>query len=226
MGIPPATATSRPEQLRSDFYVERLAVAATDLTALASFFSNLPDDPYLAQLGPCFRQRRLSAVWGPGHALRAARTSVQQAGDVNWLFPGVERTFEPLQDALVASPAFGRCVAAFRSAAGVSDETVLAVHALRTLALPGGGEPTPEGIHCDGYRVLGFFVVAREGLAAGCGVTSIYTSKSGGEPLFQGVMQAGDALLVNDRLCYHHVSAVQPAVPGVPGTRDVLVLVC
>jgi hypothetical protein len=52
-----------------------------------------------------YRQRRLSCVYGEGATLVAKRTSVTQPGSVNPMFPDLKRTFEPLEDAMVATKA-------------------------------------------------------------------------------------------------------------------------
>lgn len=119
-------------------------------------------------------------------------------------------------------------VDAFKTAAELPSEAPVHVHAIRTLAEPGtAGEPAPEGVHRDGYRVLGIFVIercriegcdARLGIGPSCSddarffivpsaVTELYKTK-GAPPIFSGVLHSGDFVLVNDRVggVFHYTS--------------------
>jgi hypothetical protein len=155
-----------------------------------------------------YRQRRLSRVFGEGATLVAQRTSVTQPGDVNPMFPDLMRTFEPLEDAMVATKAqngyaahidafmtdtaltrsrthnlqgFSDVLEAYRAAAGLHADAPCGVDAfaIRTLVLPGqAGEPAPEGIHRDGRRVLSIFAIGRARIAGG--VTELYGTRADG----------------------------------------------
>jgi hypothetical protein len=124
---------------------------------------------------------------------------------------------------------FADVLATYRAAAGLHPEAPCGVDAfaIRTLAVPGhAGEPAPEGIHRDGRRVLGIFVVGRAGVAGG--VTELYASRDGdSEPLFRAILQPGEGVVVNDRVggVFHYTTRVEAANPPERGARDVLVLV-
>lgn len=149
------------------------------------------------------------------------------------MFPGRSRLFENLTPAWLACPAFRSALASFRAAAGVRPRAPVQVHAIRTLARPGAsGEPAPEGVHRDGFRVLGILCVGRDGVEGA--VTELHASKDGagkggGEaPLFREALEPGTGVLVNDRPgsgVYHYTSSVSAARPPATGTRDVLVFV-
>jgi len=176
-----------------------------------------------------YRLRRLSVVRGEGETLTASATTVCQPAGVNPMFPDLTRTFEPLEPAMVAHPAFQRILATFRAAAGLHPDAPGGVdaHAIRTLAVPGAaGEPAPEGIHRDGRRVLGIFVVSRRGIAGG--VTELHASRDATSPLFRQELQPGQGVVVNDREggVFHFTGKVQATTAERAGVRDVLVLVC
>jgi hypothetical protein len=181
--------------------------------------------------GSRFRLRRLSKVSGCGASLASRATTIRQGASVNPLFPNLTRAFAPLDPAMVACPAFAAVLATFRAAAHLHPDARGGVdaHAIRTLALPGAaGEPAPEGIHRDGRRIVGIFVVGRRDIAGG--VTELHRSKDGAaEPLFRGVLQPGEGVVVNDREggVFHYTSSIAAAgADGVAGARDVLVLLC
>ena len=177
-----------------------------------------------------YRLRRLSNVRGDGAALTSEATTVCQAASVNPLFPDVTRTFAALEPAMVAHPAFRRVLSSFRAAAGLHPDAPGGVdaHAIRTLAVPGAaGEPAPEGIHRDGRRVLGIFVVSRRGIDGGA--TELHASRAGdAQPLFRAVLQPGQGVVLNDREggVFHYTAKVRAASGDAVGARDVIVLVC
>jgi len=177
-----------------------------------------------------YRLRCLSVVRGEGGGFTAEATTICQGANVNPMFPNVTRTFEALEPAMTAHPAFQRILAAFRATAGLHHDAPggIDAHAIRTLAVPGGaGEPAPEGIHRDGRRVLGIFVVARRGIEGGA--TELHASRAGdAEPLFRAVLQPGQGVVLNDREgggVFHYTAKVQ-ATGEANGTRDVIVLLC
>ena len=176
-----------------------------------------------------YRLRRLSVVRGEGASFYAEATSVCQAANVNPMFPNVTRTFEALEPAMTTHPAFQRMLAAFRAAARLHPDAPggIDAHAIRTLAVPGGaGEPAPEGIHRDGRRVLGIFVVSRRGIEGGA--TELHATRAGdAQPLFRAVLQPGQAVVVNDREggVFHYTAKVHATGEAI-GMRDVIVMVC
>ena len=116
----------------------------------------------------------------------------------------------------------------FREAAGLDANTLIDVHAIRTVAEPGApGDPAPEGIHRDGRQLIGIFSVARKRVSGA--VTELHSVLEGDAPgtqLFCAPLLPGDAVLVNDRLgegCFHYTGKVS-AEGDVAGTRDVFVL--
>ena len=177
-----------------------------------------------------YRLRRLSNVRGEGATLRAEATTICQGANVNPLFPNVTRTFAALEPAMVAHPAFQRILSTFRAAAGLHPDAPggIDAHAIRTLAVPGSaGEPAPEGIHRDGRRVLGIFVVARRGLRGGA--TELHASRDGAAPpLFRAELQPGAGVVLNDREggVFHYTAQIQAASQHASGTRDVIVMLC
>jgi hypothetical protein len=194
--------------------------------------------------GSRYRLRRLSNITGgadadehtsPPPPLVGTRTELCQSAAVNPLFPALTRRFEPLEDAMVTHPSFAGIVRVFREAARLRADAPggIDAHAIRTAAAAGGGEaqPAPEGIHRDGVRVLGIFVVARDGIAGGATELHLTRDGAGGEPVFRAVLAPGEGVVVNDREpggVYHFTSGVRAtgAEGGRDGTRDVIVLLC
>jgi hypothetical protein len=200
--------------------------------------------------GARYRLRRLSNITGgtdnddsssdedanePSSSPLVGRaTTLCQAANVNPLFPALQRRFEPLESAMVSHPTFARIIRVFRDAARLRADARggIDAHAIRTAAPASGAEwaqPAPEGIHRDGVRVLGIFVIGRNGIEGGA--TELHLTRDGAanEPVFQAVLEPGQGVVVNDRQpggVYHFTSGVRATAGGRDGTRDVLVLLC
>ncbi len=83
------------------------------------------------------------------------------------------------------------------------------------------GQPTPEGIHRDGADFILIMLLERQNITGG--VNHIYDSAK--RLVFGGILEnAGDAVLIDDRIVWHGVSEVYPVDDGKPAHRDVLVL--
>lgn len=95
------------------------------------------------------------------------------------------------------------------------------VHQNRTRAsLEKPGVLTPEGVHQDGHEFVMIAVLRRESVEAG--ETRLW--KMGAEePFWRGILQPGQAVLLNDRAIAHDVTDVQPR-DGQAGFRDILIV--
>jgi hypothetical protein len=206
--------------LPHDFTYRLTNFPTPDLAALRPFYERLPLDPYIQGR---FRQRRFSHFIGPAHALRRLEHMYfLQSKAVNQLAGGIRREFAELEDGLLAEPAFQAMVAAFIAGMGI-DPTVreIGVHQIRISCSPEhSGSPAPEGIHQDGFDYIGMFCVERHQIIGA--TTRIYPGKDQ-PPIFSRDLQAGEAVLANDRQVYHFAETVRPSGDQ-PGHWDLLVI--
>jgi hypothetical protein len=198
-----------------------------DWDAFTGSWDRLELDTYMAD-GGRYRRRRHATFAAPaaGAITRKPHQPHYQSLDYNPLHGGIERWFEPVEEA-VASGASLRTILEFcRSSFGrlASDvgEWHVEIHQFRIEARPSeAGRPTPEGLHRDGVDYVLVLLIDRENIASG--VTTIHAA--GGEMLGQFTLTAPfDAALVDDRRVAHGVTPVEPIDPTRPAHRDVLVV--
>jgi hypothetical protein len=198
-----------------------------DWDAFARSWDRLELDTYMAD-GGRYRRRRDAAFAAPasGVIVRKPHQPHFQSVDYNPLHGGIERWFEPVEEA-VASGASLRTILEFcRSSFGRLAEQVrewhVEIHQFRIEArVAEAGRPTPEGLHRDGVDYVLVLLINRENIASG--VTTIHGA--GGEMLGQFTLTAPfDAALVDDRRVAHGVTPVEPIDPARPAHRDVLVV--
>ena len=201
--------------------------ALPDWDAFAASWDRLVLDTHLPE-GHRYRRRRhatLSAAAGARTAHREAHAPHYQAREYNQLVGGIQRWFEPVEDAILEGATFQRivgfCLALFaplKPAAAWHIEC----HQFRIEArAEAAGQPTPEGVHRDGVDYVLVMLVRRENIASG--TTTVHApddrllgSFTLADPL--------DAALVDDTRVKHGVTAVTPVDASRPAYRDVLVV--
>lgn len=206
--------------LPSDFTFLLTQFPTSDLAALRPFYERLPLDPYITGV---FRQRRFSHFIGPATRLRRLpHMQFLQSKTVNQLAGGICREFEELEDGLLSQPAFQAMVTTFTDGMGIDPEVrEIGVHQIRIrCSAEFAGSPAPEGIHQDGFDHIGMFCVERQQIVGA--TTRIYPGKNQ-PPLFSRDLQAGEAVLANDRRVYHFADQVRPSTAQ-PGHWDLLVI--
>jgi hypothetical protein len=206
--------------------LERVGSLA-DWDAFATSWQRLELDTYMAD-GGRYRKRRhaVFAVPASGTVARKPHQPHYQSLDYNPLHGGIERWFEPVEDAIASGPSLSTILAFCRDsfsalAAGIPEWHV-EVHQFRIEARPNeSGRPTPEGLHRDGVDYVLVLLVNRENIASG--VTTIHSE--GGTMLGRFTLTVPfDAAIVDDRRVAHGVTPVEPLDPARPAYRDVLVV--
>jgi len=199
----------------------------SDWAAFAASWNDMPLDTHLPD-GHRYRRRRhatLSARAGDEAFTRQPHGPHYQAREYNALVGGIERWFEPVDDAVVEGATFrailGFCLRFFgglRPAARWHIEC----HQFRIEARRDAeGLPTPEGVHRDGVDYVLVLLVDRVNIESG--TTTIHATD--GTPLGSFTLASAlDAALVDDSRVRHGVTPVRPVDPSRPAHRDVLVV--
>lgn len=214
-----AAASMEPELLRYG--------SLDDWQAFAASWDDMAIDSYMAD-GGRYRRRRYARFRAPvnGAPERLPHGPHYQTTDYNRLNGGVERWFEPMDDADAASHSLDtviRCgTGLFSQLAPEVREWNLEVHQFRIEARPDSqGLPTPEGLHRDGVDHVLVLLVRRHNIVSG--TTSIH-ALDGTELGSFTLAQPFDAALVDDARVFHGVTPVEPQDPAQPAFRDVLVV--
>jgi hypothetical protein len=198
-----------------------------DWDAFAHSWERLELDTYMAD-GGRYRRRRHATFAAPasGAIARKPHQPHYQSLDYNPLHGGIERWFEPVDDAVAGGPSLRTilefCRSSFGRLAPAVEHWHVEVHQFRIEARSAeAGRPTPEGLHRDGVDWVLVLLINRENIASG--VTTIHAA--GGDMLGQFTLTAPfDAALVDDQRVAHGVTPVEPIDPSRPAYRDVLVV--
>ena len=229
-----APPTTPPESLDATLYRQGhaalapaglSALAGVDLAALDGWlpsWDRLPADAYLKDGGRYRRRRHGSFVVSGEEAVQVPHRAHWQPVSYNALHGGLERWFEPLENTLVADPAWTRLLVALAAACsrrkGMQPWYVEA-HQFRIDTTDGIGRPTPEGAHRDGVDFVAVILAAREGVKGG--ETRVFEAE-GPSGLRFTLTQPWTTLLLDDQRVVHETTPIQPEAEG--GHRDTLVL--
>ena len=202
--------------------------AAFDWASFSSSWDDLGLDLYMAD-GGRYRRRRFAAY-------RITRDAVEckphqphyQSRDYNPLNGDIERWFEPIRPEIAEHPALRDLMDICRSVFNFPDDLARATpwhaeaHQFRIEARADtAGLPTPEGMHRDGVDWVCVVLVNCENVESG--TTEIHDSRRDVTNRFT-LMEALDAVFLDDIRVRHGVTPILPQDPALPGHRDVLVL--
>jgi hypothetical protein len=200
-------------------------LAAADparLDAWRSAWDRLPPDAYLRDGGRYRRRRHGSFVVSGTELLQVPHRAHWQPVSYNALHGGLERWFEPIEPALLATPEWPRLLVSLAgvcSALKGDQPWYVEAHPFRIDTTDGIGRPTPEGAHRDGVDLVAVILVSREGVKGG--ETRVFAA-DGPAGLRFTLTQPWTTLLLDDERVIHETTPIQPAAPG--GHRDTLVL--
>jgi hypothetical protein len=198
-----------------------------DWKLFAASWEGMPLDTQLPE-GHRYRRRRHATLSVP-RGERAFRAEPHQPHyqslEYNSLVGGIERWFEPIAPATLASASFGAildfCAGLFGALRPSADWHV-ECHQFRIEARPdAAGLPTPEGVHRDGVDYVLVLLVSRVNIASG--TTTIHAAD--GTLLGSFTLAAAlDSALVDDNQVKHGVTPVTAIDRARPAYRDVLVV--
>ncbi|MET4575719.1 2OG-Fe dioxygenase family protein [Ottowia thiooxydans] len=230
---PPLTA---PDQLNSKLRDEGFAVldaatvrqlagvSAEKLGDIAQDWDHLAPDLYLKDGGKYRSRRHASFVTQQGEAQAIDHRAHWQPLEYNALHGGMERWFEPVTQATMASPewlALLKWLAATASALRGEQPWYIETHQFRIDTHGGIGRPTPEGAHRDGVDLVAVFLLAREGIKGG--ETRVFELAGPRGQRFT-LREPWSVLLLDDRRMIHESTPIQPVEEAVHGHRDTLVV--
>lgn len=204
--------------------LDHLALSHADWSAFAASWNDLGPDLYMADGGRYRRRRHAALALEHGLFARKPHQPHYQSRDYNPLNGDVQRWFDPVTDATMASPAMQ---AILRFAADSFDPAQqgrwhVELHQFRIEAKPGAeGRPTPEGMHRDGVDHVLVMLIERRNVREG--VTRI--GAPDGAPLGEFTLtDPADTMLIDDRRILHGVTEIHPLDPAEPAWRDALVV--
>ena len=163
--------------------------------------------------------------------LEVGNQSVKIVGDLNFYqsncynnFNGnILRTYENIPKILVNDDLFKDMVFAFNKK--VNDENKLVnkyiqIHQIRVYADEKPINLIPEGIHQDGFNIVGLYCVKRENIKGG--VSNIYDNKK--NKIYKRELSQGEMIILNDARLFHDVTNIELVDKEQIGYRDIFVL--
>ncbi len=192
-----------------------------DLLALNESWNRLGADNYLKDGGKYRSRRHGSCVVSSAGVKSVAHRAHWQPVEYNALHGGMERMFEPLEDATlsVALRAVLAWLGGLSNHLRSTQDWFTEVHQFRIDTAGGIGRPTPEGAHRDGVDLVAVFLVARERVKGG--ETRVFEADAPGGQRFT-LTEPWSVLLLDDARMIHETTPIQPA--GERGYRDTLVV--
>ena len=189
---------------------------------LSSQFARLPKDPYLPQ---GYRFRRLSRFKiEAGEYQRFPHGPYTQDAKrgINTLMGNVERTFEEIEQDALELPELRAMLNRFLAAAAIATSFVfLNVHFIRNVCTKTQiGYPAPEGVHRDGFDIVGILCVAQEHAVGAMTELFLWDDKP---PVFAGRLHPGGLLLLDDSKLLHYTSPIE-VEDAEFGFRDTVIL--
>lgn len=234
MKLPAAAGSAERLQhaLRDDGYALLSAAGLAALagvepgawTAFAPYWERLEPDRYLRDGGSYRSRRHASYVVEParGTVARVPHRAHWQPVGYNALHGGIERWFEPMDDAFASLPAWRallRGLGSVFSSLKPVDTWYVEAHQFRIDTTGGIGRPTPEGAHRDGVDFVTVSLVSRVGVKGG--ETRIFEA-DGPRGVRFTMSDAWTTLVLDDERIVHETTPIQPVADG--GHRDTLVL--
>jgi len=193
-----------------------------ELLALRPSWNDLPPDNYLKDGGRYRRRRHSCFVLEGGEVAQAPHRAHWQPVEYNALHGGMQRWFEPMEAAVVASPAWRKLLRAIGQASSDlkgARKWFVEAHQFRIDTEGGIGRPTPEGAHRDGVDLVAVFLIAREGIKGG--ETRVFEANGPAGQRFT-LTEPWSLLLLDDERVVHESTPIQPIAAR--AHRDTLVL--
>ncbi|MFY7866799.1 2OG-Fe dioxygenase family protein [Roseateles sp.] len=208
--------------LAPDSLPAALNCSAAELAPLLPFWNELPPDAYLRD-GGRYRFRRHSCFVATGATLtQVAHRAHWQPIDYNALHGGIERWFEPMDEAAVTQPAWTKLLlglAGIASRLKGEHSWFIEAHQFRIDTTDGIGRPTPEGAHRDGVDLVAVFLLGRHNIKGG--ESRVFEAEGPNGQRFT-LSQPWTLLLLDDERVIHETTPIQPADEH--GHRDTLVV--
>jgi hypothetical protein len=197
---------------------------ADQLAALHASWDDLPSDAYLMDGGRYRRRRHSCFVVDGGVVQQVPHRAHWQPLEYNALHGGMQRWFEPMDPAVVATPLWqrllgtvGQAVSALRG----ERPWFVEAHPFRIDTTDGIGRPTPEGAHRDGVDLVAVFMLGRHRIKGG--ESRVFDAHGPSGQRFT-LTEPWSLLLLDDERVIHESTPIQPVLPGELGWRDTLVL--
>ena len=193
--------------------------------ALLPSWNRLAPDGYLRDGGRYRHRRHSSFISENGALVLQPHRAHWQPVEYNALHGGMQRWFEPVEEATLAQSAWSKLVLALASLCsdlhGNTPRWHVEAHQFRIDTADGIGRPTPEGAHRDGVDFVAVLLVGREGIIGG--ETRVFDVAGPDGQRFTLDAQ-WSLLFMEDARVIHESTPIRPRQGAESGHRDTLVV--
>ena len=188
--------------------------------SLKSSFDNLPIDKYYTTK----RCRRYSLVKVDDreHLKIVGDLPFYQSENYNNYNGNILREYENLDNKILYDFSFKKLVKTFiKHCEYHFNQSIkfIQVHQIRVYADSNSVNLIPEGVHKDGFNIVGMTCIERKNIEGA--ISSIYDNNK--NLIFSKQLDIGEILILNDNKMYHHVSNILLDNPEKIGYRDIFV---
>jgi hypothetical protein len=203
--------------LAPEWVAQGAVCSRAELQALNATWNDLATDTYLKD-GGRYRKRRHSCFVVDGDLVtQTPHRAHWQPVEYNALHGGMQRWFEPISPAVVATPAWQKlllwlaqvcsnCATEAKDRAR-SKPWFVEAHQFRIDTTDGIGRPTPEGAHRDGVNFVAVFMVDRVNIKGG--ETRVFDANGTSGERFT-LTEPWSLLLLDDARVIHESTPIQP----------------
>lgn len=193
------------------YLVDRLNIPHDD--AVVRSFDTLTASPYKDGQ---YRLRRYScfSFEREQHVVQLmSNAGFLQSGQWNEFQGDMLRSYDDLTEATFQSPLFVEMIQKFADVAQLGQCAYIEVHQMRIIARENSDAvSTPEGIHQDGFDVIGVFTINRQNVKGGN--LLLWQNKHDAQPLAELSPVVGDFCVLNDKCLWHSATNVVPVQQG------------
>jgi hypothetical protein len=165
-----------------------------------------------------YRFRRYSKI--DYYGLNVGTASFTQSSDYNKHQGDVDRKFDPVDDDILNSEPFKTIHLLFRDAGDLFFEDV-EVHQMRIFTEGKTVPVSPEGVHQDGYHIVGIFGVHRHNIDGG---DALVFMKQDGPPVLSRKLETGEYIILDDENLWHSAKEIMTIDKASPGYMDAFIL--
>jgi hypothetical protein len=193
----------------------------TTVENLQGSFYNLPTSSHADGQ---YRLRRYSVLKicdGDAVYKKISQRGFTQSSQYNKFQGDVARTYEDLEDHIIEGPSLKKILRMFRDINRLPGGHEVEIHQMRVITLDDNTPVSPEGIHQDGYRRIGFVSINRHNIVGGN--LLVYRDKTG-DPFVNMEIQNGEYVIIDDQEFWHSATKINPIDLKKQGYMDILIL--
>ena len=144
-----------------------------------------------------------------------------QSSQYNKFQGDIQRIYDDLEDCVIESQDLKEIFRMFRDINDLPEGHEVEIHQMRVITLDDKTPVSPEGIHQDGYRRIGFVAINRQNIMGGN--LLVYRERDG-EPFINMEIQEGEFVTLDDKTFWHNATKIKPEDPDKQGHMDIFIL--